>query len=308
MKTPYHEDKIALFDLHCDTFLKLYYNNCSLYNSKTHISYDKLKCFSPYIQVGAIWSDSKFSNDDSFANYLNTINHLKSINIETALSVNKLNDLSFILAVEDARLLNGDITRLDKLYKDGVRFLTLNWKGESCIGGGWDTCSPLTSFGKEVVKKCADEKIIIDLSHSSVNVQKEVIEMASIYSFSPVFSHSDSYSVCHHKRNIADGIFKEIVAHNGLVGISLAPMHLENNGEASIYSLLTHIEKYLELGGENSICLGCDVDGVDSLPKDISSIADLSIVHSVFIKEFGKKITDKIYFSNAYNYALKNLV
>ena len=77
------------------------------------------------------------------------------------------NGARLFLAVEGANLLGGDILRLDKLYSDGVRFLTLVWKGTSCIGGAWDTDEGLSSFGREVVKRCSELGIVVDLSHAS---------------------------------------------------------------------------------------------------------------------------------------------
>jgi hypothetical protein len=66
--------------------------------------------------------------------------------------------------------------------------LTLNWKGVSCIGGGWDTYVGLTPFGLDVVKNCFKKGIVVDLSHSSENVQNEVISLAQSFNVSPIFS------------------------------------------------------------------------------------------------------------------------
>lgn len=298
---------IPLFDLHCDTFSELYNNNFSLKNSPLHISLDKAKSFSPYIQVCSVWSDCRLSDEDAFFNYCEVIDFLKSLGIKTKKSSKNFSNLSFILGVEDARILNYSPDRLELLYNDGVRVLTLNWAGNSCIGGGWDTSSPLTAFGRAVVEECARLGIIIDISHSSLSVQNEVISLAKKLGFVPIFSHSNSFSVCNHRRNLCDEIFREIVLLNGLVGISLAPSHLESAKNANLFSILKHIDYYFSLGGENCVALGCDFDGVSALPSGVTSVADLDKLYSLLDKEYGTDLANKVFFKNAYKYFTKKL-
>ena len=88
---------------------------------------------------------------------------------------------------------------------------------------------------------------------------------------------------------------------NGLVGISLASEHL-SSGQATINDILKHIYHYLSLGGENSVCLGCDFDGIKSLPQEISSIYDLNKLFYLIEKSFGIEIALKIFFSNSFKF------
>ena len=55
------------------------------------------------------------------------------------LSSINFNKIPLILAVEDARILENDLERLRVLHSYGVRILTLNWYGETCIGGAHNT-------------------------------------------------------------------------------------------------------------------------------------------------------------------------
>ena len=292
---------IPLFDLHCDTFSELYkkqltFNNCSL-----HINAQSSTIFDPYIQVCSIWSDNHLSNDAAYFEYRKNLKYLAKLGI--SFSKKDLNSNStHILGIEDSRLLNGDISRLEEIKNDGVRVLTLVWKGSSCIGGGWDTNFPLTDFGKKVVSFCFDNQICVDLSHSSLSVQEYVINEALKSGIAPIYSHSCAYGICSHPRNITDEYFRQIVTLNGLVGVSLCPDHLCSDSNASIDTILTHIDHYLSLNGENTVALGCDFDGVSHLPKGINSIFDLSKLYYACNKQFGKNITYKIFFGNAYRY------
>ena len=212
---------------------------------------------------------------------------------------------NFILGIEDARLLNGDLFRLDKLHSLGVRVLTLNWKGNSIIGGGWNTSLPLTDFGKAVIKRCKDLGIIIDLSHSSFEVFKDTIRLAGDLNFVPIASHSNAFSVYNHKRNLTDEQFKALRDLKSIVGVSFVPEHLGEN--ASINTLIRHINHFLKLGGENTSAFGSDFDGVDSLPNGINSLDSMHTLYSTLVCEFGEKITNKIFYENAYSYFERNL-
>ena len=298
---------VPLFDLHCDTLSTLFKFNFNFENLLTHISLEKSKAFQPYIQIGAIWSDFRQSNEEAFDSYKQNIQYIKQQNIALSTYPSMLESPTFILSVEDARLLNGHIDRLERLFNDGVRVLTLNWRGISCIGGGWDTDIGLTKLGYDVIRECIKMGIIIDLSHSSVTVQNQAFKLCENLGAKPIFSHSNSFSVCNHRRNLEDIAFKRILSLGGIVGISLCPEHLNNGKNAAINDIIKHIEHYISLGGENSTCLGCDFDGVSSLPLGINSIGDLTILFSELSKSFSKEIAEKIFFNNAYNFFIKNL-
>ena len=102
---------LPLFDLHCDTFSELYKNNFDFKDSSLHISLNKAKCFSPYIQICAIWSDNRLNNEDAFANYKNILNYIRGQKISLCSKASNFSKKSFILAIEDARILNNQINR-----------------------------------------------------------------------------------------------------------------------------------------------------------------------------------------------------
>ena len=295
---------IPLFDLHADTLSSMYKNKELLSKNNLHISYEKAEFFSPYLQVMAIWSDFRLNNEEAYKNFFKVLSYARENGCKFTTRKDELNDRTLILAVEDARLLSNDIERLNVLYQNGVRVLTLNWKGESIIGGAWDTERGLSLFGKNVLKRAFSLGIIPDISHSSVKSAYEAVELASAYSKPIIASHSNSYGVFNHKRNLSDELFAEIKMLGGVVGISLAPEHLGES--ADVRTVINHIFHYLNLGGENTVCLGCDFDGVSSLPYGISSIFDLKILYFELIKEFGQEIADKIFYKNAYSFFQKS--
>lgn len=297
---------IPLFDLHCDTLLSLYKEKYTLDSSTLHISNHKTSNFSPYTQVMAIWSDCRLSSEDAYKQYKNVVEYAKELNINFARKFTDMLNGGKILAIEDGRIIENDISRLEEFKNDGVKIITLSWSGENQLCGSWDTKSSLTAFGSEFIKKCFELSIIPDISHASVEATRNAIELARKRNKTIIASHSNSYSVCKHNRNLRDDAFLAICELGGIVGISLAPQHLEINGKATIKSILNHIYHYLSLGGENTVCLGCDFDGVSSLPDGINNISDLTKLYSEIKAEFGTEIADKIFYHNAYNYFKNN--
>ena len=291
---------LPFFDLHCDTFLELFKKKEQIKDNSLHISHSKATKLSPYIQVGAIWSDYRLSNGDAFKNFLAIVDYLADQGISFLTDLSKLDKNNFILGVEDARLLNNDLSRLDILYSKGVRILTLNWKGVNIIGGGWDTNIPLTEFGKNVVRRCCELGIIVDLSHSSTDVFFDALELTNNYGASPIASHSNSFSICNHKRNLSDEQFKALSKTNSIIGISFVPQHLGNN--ATTDTIISHIDHFLKLGGENNIAFGSDFDGTNDLPKGIYSIESIHILHSELVTYFGETITKKLFYDNAFRF------
>lgn len=104
----------------------------------------------------------------------------------------------------------GSLSRLAALYRAGIRVLTLLWGGNTCIGGSHDTDSGLTPFGRAVVRKCHQIGIIPDISHASVASAEEIIEISLSTGKPCIASHSDSYHVFPHTRNLSDRHFLAI--------------------------------------------------------------------------------------------------
>ena len=153
------------FDLHCDTATALLSRSQSLFDNNLHISLKKAETFESYAQVMAIWTHHKLSDEQGYETFFKVLHNLKneieinSNKTQFATDHNSLNDAwsnskpPLILAVEDARILQNDLSKLDILYSKGVRLLTLNWYGDTCIGGAHNTNNGLTDFGVNVVKK-----------------------------------------------------------------------------------------------------------------------------------------------------------
>ncbi len=305
--------KYPLFDLHCDTLHECRKHNKSLYDNDLQLSISRLLEYKRFCQVLAVWSDVKSSEDEAYNSFFDAAKILSS-ELEGSPSIRHcLNsaDLAeceasgiggIFLAVEGGKLLGDDLLRLDKLYNAGVRFLTLVWNDPCKIGGTNKTGGGLTDFGRSVVDRCLELGIIPDVSHGSDSLISETIEICAEKCRPCIATHSNSRAVMEHPRNLADENFCRISELSGLVGISLAPMHL-TSGKCTTTDIVKHIDHYMSLGGENAVCLGCDLDGVDILPDGIENVSDVwKIAEELGRFNYTDELIEKIFYANARNF------
>ena len=310
---------LSLLDAHCDTAYELYRRKEALSDNTCHISLRHSRTFDRYGQCYAIWSDKHLDDETCWAQFLAIADYFKqqveacSDRVSLVHSFDELaaawsaSKQAAFLAVEDARLLNGDLSRLDILKQMGVIYLTLLWGGHSCIGGAHNTDEGLTDFGKEVVRGCFDRGILPDISHASERSADEVLEMAMDLGKPILATHSNAYSVYAHSRNLRDHHFRSICALGGFVGISLCRIHLSQEN-AAVEDVVRHIDRYMELGGEHTLGLGCDLDGTD-LPDTMSNLSDLTkLSDALSAHGYSDSQIENIFWKNKYTFLQKNLI
>ena len=295
---------MRLFDLHCDTPYRIYHEKRAFEDSALQVSAKRLHAFEEAVQVCAIWTDKNLSDKDAYTAFWNIRRAFAEALEESHLPAT----FSHYLAVEDARLLCGDIERLDLLYGAGVRFLTLMWHGSSSVGGACDTDEPLMPFGHQVVRRCFEIGMVPDVSHASRRVIEEVAELAAAANKPFIATHSNSYTVTPHRRNLTDWHFNLIKSSGGLVGISMAPRHLAKDGHCGIGDVIAHIEHFYEIGGEDCLCLGCDFDGIDDTPAGLEAIDALPRLAAEMTRlGYTDEQVDKLFYLNAKRFADKHI-
>ena len=313
--------KYNLFDLHCDTVIRLSSHSLSLAdNTECHVSLDKAEYLNRYAQVFAVFTPRSMSDGEGYENFIHAVDYF---NAELEKYHDRIAPLckcgddvraaiiggrrAPILAVEDVRILEGNEERIAELHAKGVSFVTPVWGGESCIGGAHNTDIGLTDFGKRAVRLMSEMNIVMDISHSNEKSADDIIEAATSVGGAIIATHSNSDSVFHHSRNLRDRHFEVIKALGGIVGISLCPSHISDEDAPNVDSIVKHIDRYMELGGEDTVAIGADLDGTE-LPRGFESVSDMYKI-SDRLSELGytQNTINKIFFENAYNFAIKNL-
>ena len=290
---------------------------CSDFSDNPHaLSLKKgMPAFERWVQCFAIWMLDEYRGDDAVRFYERNLEYFKSQlekNRDKILQVKNPDDLKgddtrlrAILTVEGGSALAGRPERVEKLKNDGVKMITLTWNAANEIGSGQlEDRGGLTKIGKEIVKEMDCQGVIVDVSHLN---DDGFYDVASIAGKPFVASHSNLRSIQNHKRNLTDEQFRIIRDVGGIVGLNFYTGFISDENPEDFEALFRHVYHFLELGGENTLCMGSDFDGAD-VPKYIK---DISCVPALYNKmaQYGldKTTLDKIFYENSVNFFEKNL-
>jgi membrane dipeptidase len=216
--------------------------------------------------------------------------------------------IAAIPALEGADPLLGDPWALTAFHREGVRLLTLAWSDNAFCGTARGSGAGLTKKGEELVGLCEDLGVMVDVSHASDEAFWDVCAAAS----KPfVASHSNCRELCPTARNLTDEMIRAVGERGGVVGVNLysgflspefstaaedyeqralkavesgettyeeagaaISAHLAAMPRPALSILIDHMKRIVRVGGEDCVGLGGDLDGIDSAPAEIRSVAD----------------------------------
>ena len=104
-------------------------------------------------------------------------------------------------------------------------------------------------------------------------------------------------------RHLTDRQFEIIKERGGLVGINFHNAFLNNAPEkACAEDIIRHIEHFLSLGGEDTVCFGSDFDG-GTLPEDIADSGIYNNIYEILCRRnYKESLIKKIFHQNALNF------
>jgi membrane dipeptidase len=316
---------IPVFDAHCDTIMKVQDKNSGLRKNDFHIDLERGRGYSPYAQVFAVFTRPKtggnhqtdYSKDfpievlkkmggellnrliAEFEKNFDILELCRSASeVRTAAESGKVAGL---VAIEGAELLGCDLVELELAYKKGVRLINLCWNYDNVLCGAANgpTKSGLTKKGAEFVKRMQELGVAVDLSHASERTFWDVTEITK----RPIIAgHSNSKALCGNARNLTDEQFRAIVSLKGVAGLNLYPDFLNESGKAGIDDIVCHIEHFLELGGEKAVCLGGDLDGIDTMPEGITGIESYGAIYNALLsRNYSEDLVRDIFYNNLFD-------
>lgn len=285
------------FDLHCDTLYRVHTENIPVNSPKLSVTPDKAKYLENFTQLMAVWIPDSIRGEAAF----DFFKACADIYENKYLPLNNHRQ-KFLLSVENGSVIGGDISKIPELKRHNVKTVTIVYNEDNELGSGAFSKSPygLTDAGKKAVKEFEHNGIYVDLSHSSVRTFYDVAEISE----KPIIAtHSNSYSLCPHKRNLTDEQFKIIKESGGIVGVNFYPPFLNSTEEnASLTDVIRHIDHFLSLGGEDTVCIGSDFDGCEPL-NELSSLDKIPVLYENLLKHrFNEQLIQKILFYNAHNF------
>lgn len=276
---------IPLFDCHCDTGAHACEHGEKLRRNRMQLDLERLSHYSPAGQVFAVCAADdaepvKFA-DVSIAFFLEQIKENSDIvklclNFRDILSAEKEGKIAALLSIEGAE----QISDIDEAYGQGVRIVHMTWNHDNALcGAAMDSGAGLTQEGKSFVLRAQQLGIMLDMSHVS---ERGFWDTLSISTRPVIAGHSNARAVCNVTRNLTDAQFTALVKQGGGAGINLYPEFLGLGRD--IDAVFAHIEHFMSLGGKRAVFLGCDLDGIEQMPKGISGVQDLGRIYEALLR------------------------
>lgn len=315
---------MPIIDLHCDTIMKLYENpNSNLLENHFQIDLKRLQQNDFLLQTFAIFLDKQQypqRKKTALHMYQRFIKELEKnaatiglIKTQADYNENKANkQISALLTLEEGGILEGKIENLEEFYQLGVRLITLTWNYPNEIGTPnilyWDkekhilaeNQTGLTKFDFECIQRMSELHMIIDLSHASDQVAKDILDSSAQ---GIVASHSNARKLTPHPRNLSDELIQKIADKNGLIGINFFDQFLKLKQLTNLPAAISeHLWYMYQLVGEDSLCFGSDFDGtpVHADLNDVNSFP--KIIQALKQKGFTSRQIEKISYLNAENF------
>lgn len=306
------------FDCHADTLTEITKPGEDLERNTCDLDLERVEKFAdPYTQIFAIWRDRKKMDEEKpeeefLRLYRRAAELLEKAdqkiiwcrNAQDMEEAHKSGKAAAFLSLEDISTAG---RYAEQIYSLGFRFAMLTWNYENryACGASSDQHRGLTEEGKELTKYLIDQGIILDISHLSDQGAEDLMTLTD----APIIaSHANVRSVCSHPRNLPEGLIRELIRRQGLIGINFfAPFVGEN---PQVEDLLRHMDVILSLGGEDVLALGGDLDGCDGVfPAGISGVETVPVLRERMEKAgFGAALIEKVFFENAENFIWRNVL
>ncbi len=213
-----------------------------------------------------------------------------------------------LLGLEGADPLEGKAENLEHFHQAGLRNVIPAWSDNAFSGTSMGSGGPLTDEGAELIAVAEALRVMVDVSHLS----DAAFEQVCLVARQPfVASHSNCRALCPSPRNLTDDQIRALADRGGVMGINLAadflaPDYLaawdaitvpaqaaaqaasDPEAQRKIWEaartqrraiplpaadwIARHVRHAIEVGGEDCIGLGGDLDGITTMPVSITGV------------------------------------
>lgn len=186
-----------------------------------------------------------------------------------------------ILHLEGAEPLLPDLSNLEAWYERGLRSVGLVWSRGNAFAEGAafrfpsspDTGPGLTGAGRELVRRCNELGILVDVSHLN---EAGFWDVARLSTAPLVATHSNAHALSAWSRNLTDAQLDAIGESGGVVGVNFAVPFLRADGARDpatpLTEILRHVEYIATRIGIDHVAFGSDFDGA-LMPEELGGIA-----------------------------------
>ena len=200
-----------------------------------------------------------------------------------------------LLSIEGADLIDCDVYKVETVAQWGVRFLNPVWNRANVLAGtnAEEPERGLSAAGRDFIHVLEEHAIYPDVSHLSDAGFWDLVHIAR----RPIVaSHSNARAVCPHRRNLTDDQFRAIRDSGGVAGLNL---YLDFVGQPTMDALVAHVEHFLALDGEKTLCLGGDLDGCEALAAGMAGMQDVpKLYEALKARGYGDALLEDIFWNN----------
>lgn len=236
--------------------------------------------------------------------------------------------IAAIIGLEGADPLEGSAENLRHFYELGVRDIIPAWQDNPFSGTAFGSNTPLTDEGEKLVELAEELKVMVDVSHLSDAAFNGVTQITK----RPfIASHSNCRALCPTLRNLTDDMISTLADHGGVMGINLSPAFLDPEyyqqafprwqrslekdtsdqekkkllsevqalPRPSIDWIARHVVHAIQIGGDDVIGIGGDLDGISETPEGIDTIADYTKIPDLLLASgLTSKQVEKVCYAN----------
>ncbi len=257
-----------LCDTHSDTLYEVGWKK----NNNTDITLERELAGNVALQVMALWTgpDGKKGDVKGIVSA-----ELEALEVLKARGFKHIDDpfeakegeVAILLSVEGGEVFEDGIETVAYWRKKGVRMAGITWNHENNLGhpakGG--STQGLTPYGLQVVKEMQQLNIAVDVSHLNEAGFYDIFQKTNV---PPLASHSCVAKLRPHFRNLTDEQLRLLIKEGGYIGINFYGEFLAEK-DATVDTVLDHIDYICQMGGEKQVGFGSDFDGIDVYPDGL---------------------------------------
>lgn len=298
-----------LFDGHCDTILRCYLEGGGLRRQAGHLDLERRRGKGRWAQFFATFGSPEDMPGRSlwevfleeyalFRSEMDANADLVAFcrTGEEARAAFAAGKTAAFLSAEGAELLDCDPDKLRLAHRMGVRIVNITWNHPNALSGtnAEEPDRGLSEQGRAFVKTMGELGMLVDVSHLSDPGFWDVMEITD----RPVVAtHSNARAIFPHPRNLTDAQFTAIINTNGVAGLNMYAGFLGDDPDFD--TVVSHLEHFLALGGENNVSMGGDWDGITQMPRGMSGIQDMEKLYEHLLRRnYSESLLEKVFYSN----------
>ncbi|WP_459788500.1 dipeptidase [Alteriqipengyuania sp. 357] len=177
-----------------------------------------------------------------------------------------------LLSIEGLQNLEGDLSNLDVLSKEGFRMASLTHFFDTDLAGSMHGVEKggLTDKGRRAVRRMEELGMVIDIAHCSHKCVADILAMAR----RPVVSsHGGVQATCQVNRNLTDEEIRGVAKTGGVVGIGYWDAAVCGTSPRDAAKAMKHVR---DLVGIDYVALGSDYDGATTVRFDTSQLVQVT--------------------------------